>query len=331
MEYIIGNNHKEDIIKAVTENAKGDFVQEAETQYSEFDYVESNDKNLSEKVRKYIKIQDGCNNFCTYCAIPYLRGRSRSRSLDNIVREVNDVSKIAKEIVITGINVSDYKIDEKLALGKVFEAIKDTPSRIRMSSLEVNIINDEFLSVLKNVKNFAPHFHLSMQSGSNRILKLMNRHYTTSEFIEKVNLIRKYFPDCAIGTDLIVGFAKETEEDFLETLETIKKVRFSSMHIFEYSEKKGTKGVLLGKSDEAEIKDRLIRVNALANELKHEYEHKFINTIQSVLIEEIVDGYSVGFTGNYIKVYIPEVLPINEFFDIRLDHISDGKVYGMRI
>ena len=279
MEYIIGNNHKEDIIKAVTENAKGDFVQEAETQYSEFDYVESNDKNLSEKVRKYIKIQDGCNNFCTYCAIPYLRGRSRSRSLDNIVREVNDVSKIAKEIVITGINVSDYKIDEKLALGKVFEAIKDTPSRIRMSSLEVNIINDEFLSVLKNVKNFAPHFHLSMQSGSNRILKLMNRHYTTSEFIEKVNLIRKYFPDCAIGTDLIVGFAKETEEDFLETLETIKKVRFSSMHIFEYSEKKGTKGVLLGKSDEAEIKDRLIRVNALANELKHEYEHKFINTI----------------------------------------------------
>lgn len=328
VECLIGNNHKERVIDAVLNNKKGNFVDEAEKEYSEFDYVKSNDKNLSERVRKYIKIQDGCNNFCTYCAIPYLRGRSRSRDLKNIVTEVNDVSQIANEIVITGINMSDYRIDGKLALSRVFDAIKDTTARIRIGSLEVNVINEEFLETLKNVKNFAPQFHLSLQSGCNRILKLMNRHYTTEEYIKKVDLIRKYFPDSAITTDVIIGFAKETEQDFLETMETIKKVKFSSIHIFEYSEKKGTKGVLLGKSSETEIKDRLKRINELAKTLKEEFETKFLNTTQSVLIEEYSNGYSIGLTGTYIKVYIDKKLEINKFYNIRLVKIENDMVLG---
>ena len=330
IQYIIGNNHKEQVVDAIVNNYTGNYFNEPEKIYSEFEYVPTCQNNLSERVRKYIKIQDGCNNFCTYCAIPYLRGRSRSRKLDNIVKEVKDVSKIANEIVITGINMSDYKIDGKLALPKVFDALKDIDSRIRIGSLEVNVITDELLQSLKNLKKFAEQFHLSLQSGCNRILKLMNRHYTISQFLEKVNLIRKYFPNAAITTDLIVGFAKETDEDFLETIETIEKVKFSSMHIFEYSEKKGTKGVLLGKSDSNDIKRHLIQVNELAKKLKIDFENKFLNTVQNILIEEHFDGYSIGLTGNYIKVFVKGELTINEFYDIKLvkNDIENSRIIG---
>ena len=326
--FVIGNNHKEQIIDAIIEEKNGNFVNEVEKEYTEMDF-DYETENLSDKVRKYIKIQDGCNNFCTYCAIPYLRGRSRSRDLDSIVKEVNKVSKYAGEIVITGINMSDYKIDGKKALTKVFEAIKDVPTRVRISSLEVNVIDDEFLTALKSMKNFAPQFHLSLQSGCNRILKLMNRHYTKEQFIEKVELIRKYFPDAGITTDLIIGFAKETEQDFLETLDTIKRVKFSGMHIFEYSEKAGTKGVLLGKSSSEEIKDRLTRVGKLASELKEDFEREHIGKTLSVLIEEMVDGYSTGFTGNYIKVFIKGNLETNKFYDVKITEVNSDKVIGI--
>ena len=328
VEFILGNNHKEKVIQAIVNSEKGESTEEPDRQYNELDYIDYPEKNLSEKVRKYIKIQDGCNYFCTYCAIPYLRGRSRSRDLENIIKEVNDVTKIANEIVITGINMSDYRIDNKLALGKVFKALKDIDARIRISSLEVNIIDDEFLTTLKSVKNLAQHFHLSMQSGCDRILKLMNRRYNKEFFIEKVNLIRQYFPDCAITTDVIIGFAKETEEDFLETMDTIKKVKFAGMHIFEYSQKEGTKGVLLGKSSDSEIKSRLTRINQIENQLKVEYEKKFIDTIQSVLIEEYEGDYSIGLTSNYIKVYVKGNLEINKFYQIKLTELKDGKMYG---
>ncbi|MBQ7307192.1 MAG: tRNA (N(6)-L-threonylcarbamoyladenosine(37)-C(2))-methylthiotransferase MtaB [Clostridia bacterium] len=330
VEYILGNNHKELVIEAIIKNINGNFFAEPEKEYSEFEYVTTNHNNLSERVRKYIKIQDGCNNFCTYCAIPYLRGRSRSRKLENIVKEVEDVSKIANEIVITGINMSDYKIDGKLALPYVFLSLKHINSRIRIGSLEVNVITKEFLEALKQLKNFAEQFHLSLQSGSNRILKLMNRHYTTQDFLEKVNLIRTYFPNAAITTDLIVGFAKETEEDFLETMQTIECAKFSNMHIFEYSEKKGTKGVLLGKSPSQDIKQRLIKVNALAKLLKEEFENKFLGTTQTILIEEYSENQSIGLTGNYIKVFVNKKLEINKFYNVKLilNDTENGKIIG---
>ena len=189
------------------------------------------------RTRAYIKVQDGCNNFCSYCIIPYLRGRTRSRDPKSVYQEIKNVN--AKEVVINGINLSAYNY-EGVKLSGLIKELKDLPIRIRLGSLEVGVIDRELLSALKELKDFAPHFHLSLQSGSDSVLKKMNRHYTSNEYLEKVNLIREYFADAGITTDIIVGFPTESEENFMETLELVKKVRFSDIHPFPFSPRTGT-------------------------------------------------------------------------------------------
>ena len=225
---VIGTGGKNKIAKVL--DHIGNAKIEIPKQYESFVTNSTISKN-----RAYLKIQDGCNNFCTYCLIPYVRGRSRSRLLQDIVDEAQQLERTAKEIDITGINISDYRIDGKLAFDKLMLALSTSKCRIRLGSIEVNIIDENLLKILSQMPNFCPHFHLSMQSGCNRILKLMNRRYTKEQFLQKVEMIRKYFPNVALTTDVIVGFPTETDEDFAETVETIRKINYFSMHIFPYS------------------------------------------------------------------------------------------------
>jgi len=255
------------------------------------------------KTRTYIKVQDGCNNFCSYCIIPYLRGRSRSRDPKMIKNEIISTSPI--EAVINGINLSAYDYKGKNLTDLVRE-LKDANTRIRLGSLEVNVIDREFLSALKELKNFAPHFHLSLQSGSNQVLKSMNRHYTAEEYLDKVNLIREYFPNAGITTDIIVGFPTETEENFIETLELVDKVKFSDIHPFIFSPRSGTNAYKM-KDLSGEIKeDRQARLLKKKAEVKSAFISTQIGKELNVLIEEVKDGFAVGYSENYLRVYLKD-------------------------
>jgi len=251
-------------------------------------------------IRAYIKIQDGCNNFCSYCIIPYLRGRSRSRKIASIVKEVQETN--AQEIVLTGINISSYN-DNGKRLIDLLEALKNTTKRIRLGSLEENIIDDNLLKTLKTMKNFAPHFHLSLQSGSDNILKDMNRKYTTTEFLHKCKLIKKYFENSAITTDVISGYPTETEQDFENTINFIQEAEFSQIHCFSFSKRTGTKAALLKELPDSVKNKRYEILFKKAEEMKNMYLQNSIGNVYDVLFEEKKDGFSIGYTENYIRVF----------------------------
>lgn len=276
--------------------------------------------------RAFIKIQDGCNNFCTYCLIPYLRGRSRSRSEESIISEVEKLPEEVKEIVLVGIDVSDFKIDGKKGLGILLSDLDKYGKRLRLSSMEDNLIDESFLKTLSGLKNFCPHFHLSLQSGCDNVLKKMNRHYTTKEFFESVKLIRKYFPMAGITTDIIVGFPTETEEDFEETLKFVEKVKFSQLHIFPYSKRNGTVATKLYKDLPGQIKKaRLKRLEILGKKLKTDFINQ--NKSGKVLIEEKNGSYFEGYTENYIKCYIDADVKVGDVVDVKIvKPFKDGAV-----
>lgn len=276
------------------------------------------------RTRGYVKIQDGCNNFCSYCLIPYVRGRSRSRSLDSIVAEAKLLSNSCHEIVITGINVSDYKIDGRLALADVILALKDLPCRVRLSSLEVNVITREFLDKIRTATNFCPHFHLSLQSGSDKVLKDMNRHYTTSEYFEKVLLIREVFPHASITTDIIVGYPTETEKDFQDTVDFVQKVGFFSVHFFAYSSREGTRASRLPIINGTVIKQREKILKKVANACKQKFLQKFIGQPLEVLFECQADGFYSGFSREYIRAYISS----NEDISSKMMTVRAVKIFG---
>ncbi|MDE6586483.1 MAG: MiaB/RimO family radical SAM methylthiotransferase [Clostridia bacterium] len=267
------------------------------------------------KTRAFIKIQDGCNNFCSYCVIPYLRGRERSRSIDDILNEINLTD--SPEIVLNGINISSYNCGGA-GLDGLITALKGVQKRVRLGSLECNIITEELLSALKQLYDFAPQFHLSLQSGSTAVLKSMNRHYTREEYLDKCALIYKYFPDAAITTDIIAGFATETEEDFLQSLSIIKEAGFARVHAFAFSPREGTVAFKLKDLPPAVKSERLHRLLSAGENAAKEYISRFIGKTLEFIAEEEEDGYITGYTGNYIKIYLPE-------------KISAGKKYGIVI
>ena len=267
--------------------------------------------------RAFIKIQDGCNHFCTYCIIPYLRGRSRSRSVQSIESEVEKLPSSVKEIVLVGIDVSDFLIGGKKGLGTLLEKLDRFGKRLRLSSMEDNLIDEDFLDKLSKLKNFCPHFHLSLQSGSDSVLKKMNRHYTTEEFENSVNLIRKHFPLAGITTDIIVGFPTETEEEFLQTMKFVEKVKFSQLHIFPYSKREGTVAAKLYKDLPGQVKaDRMKRLSELGKRLKNEFILK--NKTAKVLIEEKNGEYFEGYSENYIKCYIKGEFAVGDVVSVEL-------------
>jgi len=261
---------------------------------------------VGERTRADLWVQNGCNNFCTYCLIPYLRGREVSFPLEDIKKEVKRLEKVAKEIVVTGINLSAYgkdlcEINDGLI--EIARLFKGSLSRFRFSSLEVNVINDEFLKELSTFDNFCEQFHLSMQSGSNNTLKSMNRHYTKEQYLEKVNLIRKYFPNAGITTDIIIGFPTETEEDFDESYEFVKTVNFSEMHIFPYSKRNGTVAEKF-KNIAKNVPERVKKMTELALENKKKFIENNIGMVHEVIIENQKNGFYQAHTKNFILCYI---------------------------
>ena len=256
------------------------------------------------RTRGYLKIQDGCDCFCSYCLIPFIRGRSRSRPLSSIVKEAQSLSETCLEIVITGINMSDFKIDKKPALEKLMTSLGGVNCRFRLSSLENGVITDEFLVALGALKNFCPHFHLSLQSGSNKVLKDMNRRYTREDFLKKVELIYKYFPQAAITTDIIVGYPTETDGDFNDTLDLVRESRFAAVHFFAYSNRAGTVAGRLPQINGVIIKQRENVLRKLSQEYEQKYISKFISEPLEVLIEEKVGDFFVGYSQNYIRCYV---------------------------
>lgn len=271
------------------------------------------------KTRAFIKIQDGCNNFCSYCIIPYLRGREVSRPTEDILKEINSTD--SAEIVLNGINISSYEG----GLERLIIALKDTDKRIRLGSLECLAITDGLLTALKGLKDFAPQFHLSLQSGSSAVLKAMNRHYTRDDYLEKCAKIYKYFADAAITTDIIAGFATETEEDFEESLSIIDEVGFARIHAFAYSPREGTASYKM-KDIPPDIKnERLHRLLQAGKRSEERYISRFLGTEREIIAEECIDGVTCGYTDNYIRVYIKENLTAGKKYCVRLKELfKDG-------
>ena len=247
------------------------------------------------KTRVYLPVQDGCDRFCSYCLIPYLRGRSRSRSAEKIYEEARKTS--AKEIVLTGIDLSSYR-DGQTDLGDLVYGLKDLPVRVRLGSLEPQIITPAFLQKLKEAGNAMPHFHLSLQSGSDRVLRLMNRKYTRAEYLEKCALIYKYFENAAVTTDIIAGFSGESEEDFSESLSIIEEAGLARVHAFPYSPREGTKAYGREEIPDAVKKRRTAELIAAADKAEDKFLQAQIGRQAVVLFES--DG---GYTENYVRVF----------------------------
>lgn len=253
-----------------------------------------------EHTRCFVKIQDGCNNFCSYCIVPYLRGRSRSRKINQVVEEV--VSCNSAETVLIGIDISQFGKDSGESLAQLFDALSVSPTRLRLGSLEASVVTDDVLQALTHT-NFCPHFHLSLQSGCDSVLKRMNRKYTTEQYYQAVQKIRNVFPDVAITTDVIVGFCGETEDEFESTCNFVQKVGFADVHVFPYSPREGTASYKWQDVD-AQTKQR--RVNALSQikqQLKQNFATKYFGTTQQVLCEQKRNGLCEGYTKQYLRVY----------------------------
>ena len=255
------------------------------------------------KTRNFVKIQDGCNRFCSYCIIPYLRGRSRSRSVESAAAEI--LASTAQETVVTGIDISEYKDERGRDLTDLMRAIQNADTRIRLGSIEVSLITPEFLAALRELKSFAPQFHLSLQSGSDKVLKSMNRHYTRAEYLEKCRMIYEVFPNAAITTDIIVGFPTETEEDFLASLSIVEEAGFAQIHAFPYSPREGTNAYKKYKElPNALKKERVERLLQKGAEQKAKYIERFLGQVLEIAPENCIDGYTEGYSENYIRVYV---------------------------
>lgn len=289
-----------ELISDITHQEQKKLIEELPKDYEFYEVPEFN------KTRHFVKIQDGCNKFCSYCIIPYLRGRSRSRDKGEIINEIIYASTISKEVVITGIDVSDYKTKDGENLNDLIMALKNIQIRLRISSVECNIINEEFLQNLKELKDFCPHFHLPLQSGSNDVLKSMNRHYTTDKFLEKINLIRQHFPNCAITTDLIIGYPTETDENFNETCETLRRANFADIHAFKYSLRPNAFTKTMEQLDSSVVNSRQAKILKIKKETHDNFIKANLNLEAEVLFEQVKGDYILGYSKNYIKVYLPK-------------------------
>ncbi len=315
IDIVVGNNKKQNIVEILEAYEKErageeDTYQEILDINHEKAYEDLHLSTAAEHTRAYIKVQDGCNQFCSYCIIPFARGRVRSRGRDSVLEEVRTLASNGyKEVVLTGIHLSSYGVDSGDDLLSLILAIHEVDGieRIRLGSLEPRIITEEFAKTIASLPKMCPHFHLSLQSGCNATLKRMNRRYTAEEYYEKCMLLRKYFHNPALTTDVIVGFPGETEEEFEESRAFVDKVDFYETHIFKYSRREGTKAAAMENQVPDQIKTERSAVLLELNKKKQKaYEEKLIGTTQEVLIEEKIvrDGeeLQVGHTKEYVKI-----------------------------
>ena len=326
IDLIVGNTEKKDIVKIVEEyrdNKNRERVKMSDINKQK-EFVDFGSVTYTEKTRAVIKVQDGCNNFCSYCIIPYAKGRVRSRKLESVVKEITEIAaKGIKEVVITGIHVASYGIDfdNNTRLIDLLEAIQkiDGIKRIRLGSLEPNIITEEFVNRLKKVTKMCDHFHLSLQSGCDETLKRMNRKYTAETFEKEVNLLRKTFPDVALTTDVIVGFPGETEEEFNETYKYLSKIRFTKLHVFKYSPRKGTVAAKMKNQIESTVKEkRSHKLIELSNECEIEFLDRYVGKELKVLFEKQDGEYIKGHTTNYLVVKAKETELENQIKDVKI-------------
>ena len=304
---IIGNKDKNKVVELVEEYLTNH--EKTKKLYPDFDneFEDMFIDNMEGRTRAFVKIQDGCENFCSYCIIPYTRGKCRSKKKETVIKEINTlVNNGYKEIVLTGIHTGHYGEDGEISFPNLLSEIVKIKNlkRLRISSIEITELNDDFLNVLKNNLVIVDHLHIPLQSGSDKILHDMNRKYDTKYFYDKINEIRNIRPDISITTDIIVGFPGETSKEFNETCEFSKKVGFSKIHVFPYSRRKGTKADLMpNQVDEKIKKERVLKLINISNELEINYLDKFVKRKVEVLIEKN-DNKSIGHTGNYLEVEI---------------------------
>ena len=315
---LMGNINKSNIVsiieKYLDDKTPVEYV--AKTRDLPFENMEV---DISDHTRAYIKIEDGCDNFCSYCIIPFVRGKKRSKDFSLVLREVQHLANNGyKEIVLTGIDTGGYESNGKNLTDLIHEMSKiNGIERIRQSSIEITQINEKFISELKNNNKICDHIHIPLQSGSDSILKLMNRKYDLKYFFDKIDMIRSVRPDISITTDVIVGFPGETEEMFLETMETCKKINFSKIHAFPYSERKGTKASMMdGKVPESVKHERVKKLLELSDSLEKSYYDKFKGKNKDVLIEEVNEFGSKGHTSNYLMVHTNEKLQKGEIYNL---------------
>lgn len=313
VDIVIGNDRKHDLVRLLEEyslDSVNDTVDDIND--GKHDFEELFIDQTKEHTRAFIKVQDGCNQFCSYCIIPYARGRVRSRRFENVIAEVERLAANGfKEVVLTGIHLSSYGVDFEEATGllELIQAVNAVKGieRIRLGSLEPKIVTEHFASELSKLDKICPHFHLSLQSGCDEALKRMNRKYTTKEYERGCELLRKYFVHPAITTDVIVGFPGETEEEFEQTKAYLEHIHFYEMHIFKYSKRKGTRAAVMPDQIDEQIKAaRSEKLIALGHDMSKEFRKFYIGKNEEVLFEEkAVIGdkeYFVGYTKEYVKV-----------------------------
>ena len=321
LDITIGNKDKSKIVELLDEYFKNKEL--LQLQYTgrlkEFEDMYIND--FPGRTRAFVKIQDGCDNFCTYCIIPFVRGKCRSKEEQKVVEEITDlVNNGYKEVVLTGIHTGSYGVDLETNFAHLLNRLVKIKGleRLRISSIETTELNEEVLDVLRNSKVLVDHLHIPIQAGSNEILKAMNRKYDLDYFFNKIAEIRSIRPEISISTDVIVGFPGESEELFKTTIDTCKKLEFSKLHVFPYSERRGTASSRMdGKLDNSVKKDRARRLIEVSKDLEINYMKKFIGREVEVLVEEYKDGYSYGHTGNFLYCKINKELPHNEIVKVK--------------
>ena len=314
VDLVIGNNRKKEIVRILEEyeNSRGTMHKELVDIGHTREYEDMHLTKTAEHTRAYLKVQDGCNQFCSYCIIPYARGRVRSRAMDSVLSEVKSLADHGyQEVVLTGIHLSSYGIDTGESLLSLIQKVHEVEGikRIRLGSLEPRIITEEFAASIAALPKMCPHFHLSLQSGCDETLKRMNRRYTSEEYFEKCQLLRKYFKEPALTTDVIVGFPGETQEEFEASRAFVDKVDFYETHVFKYSRREGTKAAAMKDQVPEQVKtERSAALLELSRKKQEAYESRLLGTTQEVLVEEEMERngelYQVGHTREYVKVGI---------------------------
>ena len=326
LDITIGNKDKSKIIELLDEyfekkETLNRLYKEEKTTFEDM-YI----TDFPGRTRAFVKVQDGCENFCSYCIIPFVRGKCRSKALDKVVSEITDLTNNGyQEVVLTGIHTGNYGVDLNTNFAKLLkELVKiEKLKRLRISSIEITELTDEVLEVIKDNKVIVDHMHIPLQAGSDEILKLMNRKYDLNYFFNKIKEIRTIRPEISITTDVIVGFPGETEELFQKTINTCKELELTKMHVFPYSIRKGTVAETLPNHlDQSIKKDRARRLLEVSKELEKNYFNKYIGKEVEVLIEETKDGYSYGHTGNYLYVKINKELEHNTFVQVKVTKID---------
>lgn len=343
---ILGINEKNEIVQIVENYMKKMAEQNKKSQEAEIDdvskqkeFLDFGDVTYTEKNRAVVKVQDGCNMFCSYCIIPYARGRIRSRKIESVVSEIEKIAKEKiKEVVITGIHVASYgkdfdneNISKKIRLIDLLEAINkiDGIDRIRLSSLEPTIVDEEFATRLSKLDKICDHFHLSLQSGCDETLKRMNRKYTTQIYRDAVATLRKYYPEASFTTDVIVGFPGETDEEFAKTYEFLKEIDFYRLHVFKYSPRRGTVAEKMpNQIDGNKKEERSNKLIELSNSMENKHNQSYIGKTVKVLFEEFEDGFFKGHTTNYMMVKVAGVEEqsdkfVNQILDVKIKENND--------